>query len=1114
MKYTLSLILFVCSFSARAQTYGLSGGSLSPFGITQITNDDGSVTVINPKGPIVTLRSTSAGSGGGVNVSAGSGVALTTNTVGTNIVVSVRTTDQVQQYYGISKITNILAFDYSFNSHGLGHLNQLLFTNGNPVYMPDGDSTGDDIHEGLHSWLNLYTKAGVQDGAPFTGYGRSYLLPSSTSPLYTDPTYLWIINGSVSYGVGTNAILGGPSGGGGIYFLGNLIQFYYYCSVTNGAATVAYTPDNINWTNLGTITESALSGSQVEGLANFTNFSVPLGKYAIRITCTSGVFRMPGAGAGIINTNPGSGAIIASFNAAGEDLNARLAMGTNNIIHYLRGINPTVILDEQTKSLSSYSSYPAWAALVDPTNRVTINGNGALTNQATWVYADNVLIGSQVGTDANDPLTTAIQNITLHNVAVTNNWIYEDLFTPMSDRTNIVALGNNVDNIVHFNAQGNQYSWDVVASKMQLDEIYLHAGLPLGLQYVGASAINFSDAGTFSVTPTNVNSGVFAGVFSLSQLTPSTSYQLGVWLGATQTSDNWSLGYNGQANVTYLKGKSGVEVDLGGTVSGRKATAMFYPSGGIGFGYVSDDVATPDPGSNNVAIAGQITTSNLISSNGITSSNFLLVVGNVSILPTNCPNLGVIRFNGLDNALNAEWLSGTIFGLSNYVLASSSLSGITILKGFGGIQFSGPGTNFDVGTLPGQMWLSGGWSFMDLLGDAHKTFDPGSGNVNIGLNLTNWGNVVNNGTGFFGVGSGLTGLTAANLSGLVPTVNQGSGTANAGTALYGDQTYKAITNLTTSVTAPVSITAGILNLRAITYTNWVTNQADTQGGVVVSSNGLLQTVPFPSGGGGGGGFTGNASQFNSLGGSTNIISGATVTNLQNYGATNVGITIITNGAGNYSLIITNSGGSISISGSNILYSGTNGSTLALMQSGSTLVLNASNMVANFTNATHASMFSADGWSQTNGTGSVVSLVNSALQKNSINYDFGTLTTATFALAASSSSFQTASPLSASGTNIVGQGLAIFTNGYSSYRSNGLAPYSITAPASGATYNNTNNCNVEVYIDNSGVTGTAIKKNGTQIFSSVIGDVTLQLQTNETFSITYTIGTPVITISPY
>lgn len=87
-------------------------------------------------------------------------------------------------------------------------------------------------------------------------------------------------------------------------------------------------------------------------------------------------------------------------------------------------------------------------------------------------------------------------------------------------------------------------------------------------------------------------------------------------------------------------------------------------------------------------------------------------------------------------------------------------------------------------------------------------------------------------------------------------------------------------------------------------------------------------------------------------------------------------------------------------------------------------------------------------------------------------------------------------------------------GVSSLRSNLVAPTSITAPLTTVNWTNPINAKIEVYIDNSGVTGTAIKKNGATIFTSLVGDVTIGLQSGEFISLTYSIGTPSIKWSPF
>lgn len=98
--------------------------------------------------------------------------------------------------------------------------------------------------------------------------------------------------------------------------------------------------------------------------------------------------------------------------------------------------------------------------------------------------------------------------------------------------------------------------------------------------------------------------------------------------------------------------------------------------------------------------------------------------------------------------------------------------------------------------------------------------------------------------------------------------------------------------------------------------------------------------------------------------------------------------------------------------------------------------------------------------------------------------------------------------------ITGAGLASFTNGVASYRTNLNAPVAFTFPNTTVNYTNPLNCNVTIMIDNSAVTGTAIKVNGTTVFTSITGDATLMLQPGEYFSETYTIGTPTGTYKPF
>jgi len=89
-----------------------------------------------------------------------------------------------------------------------------------------------------------------------------------------------------------------------------------------------------------------------------------------------------------------------------------------------------------------------------------------------------------------------------------------------------------------------------------------------------------------------------------------------------------------------------------------------------------------------------------------------------------------------------------------------------------------------------------------------------------------------------------------------------------------------------------------------------------------------------------------------------------------------------------------------------------------------------------------------------------------------------------------------------------------TNGVSGLRSNLLAWTSFTFPNSTVNWTNPLQCSIMVKIDNTGVTGTALKINGTQVTASIVGDETVPLQANEYFSETFTVGTPTGKYHPF
>lgn len=99
-------------------------------------------------------------------------------------------------------------------------------------------------------------------------------------------------------------------------------------------------------------------------------------------------------------------------------------------------------------------------------------------------------------------------------------------------------------------------------------------------------------------------------------------------------------------------------------------------------------------------------------------------------------------------------------------------------------------------------------------------------------------------------------------------------------------------------------------------------------------------------------------------------------------------------------------------------------------------------------------------------------------------------------------------------SLIVPGIVTATNGFSGMRSNLLAPSSLTFPATTVNWTNPLPVSIQVYIDNSAVTGTAVTKNGTTVFTGLTAAITLGLQVGEYFSETYSVGTPTATYSPF
>lgn len=87
------------------------------------------------------------------------------------------------------------------------------------------------------------------------------------------------------------------------------------------------------------------------------------------------------------------------------------------------------------------------------------------------------------------------------------------------------------------------------------------------------------------------------------------------------------------------------------------------------------------------------------------------------------------------------------------------------------------------------------------------------------------------------------------------------------------------------------------------------------------------------------------------------------------------------------------------------------------------------------------------------------------------------------------------------------GTVAATNGFITITNSAQTLSAITFPATTVKWTNNFGMNIVLYIDNSGVTGTAISKNNQQIFSSLVGDVTICLKPGDYFAVAYSVGTP-------
>ena len=542
--------------------------------------------------------------------------------------------------------------DMSVNLGNLPNLTRALAGNVPPRFLWFGDSTGNYILPSFESWLQNYSaNHAVQLGSSFN---YSSWGPNTTN-YEPDYTYFWNPGGIRLINPGTNSYCGGPTGSASFqYAPGNQVQIWLLASATNGVADLSYSPDFVHWTLLGELDESALGE---EGLLFVTNFAVPLGKYAIKLTGVSGTFRWADC-IGVTVTN-NTVPIFYDMHAVGRELQSWTNMGTNIGI-ILSNVNPCVTFYEQTKSIASYNDY---------------------TNFAWWMsnYAPNsdvVLISSYQ--DSSDPPNGPVtndnlqRNLLVQSVAISNHWPFVDVWTPLGPWSNIVAEGLNLDNVVHLNTQGQAVLSQIVMQKLNFAGIW---------QEAGQASIPLNFPGDLIITSTDYpNSGTTFGAIApdFSVMSFNAAH------GNLQTGGQWSLGsFTGVANPgTFLKGNGGVFFVTTSTLPYGK----LWPDGGWSFlDIYRDPNGGVDPGGPGVLLVNTITNyqsmligNNLIVGASATVSNDLAVGSSATVSSNLIVGASAIVSNNLTVGASATISNNLTVGAdatvsSNLTVGSSAI---------------------------------------------------------------------------------------------------------------------------------------------------------------------------------------------------------------------------------------------------------------------------------------------------------------------------------------------------------------------------------------------------------------------------------------------------------
>lgn len=342
-------------------------------------------------------------------------------------------------------LTNLLTDtrDFSVNLDKLPYFTRALTYSNQVRVVAFGNSVGDAPVEILPRVMNKYSNRPLQPGAFHSLFPAFYTATPVQVEYVPD---VWWGRSQIFYQTNAQAVIWGGPGGGG-YINANLLEFWYVQTATNGSLTVEITSDLLNFVPVLHLDQAGPRGIYV------TNVALPEGKYGVRITATNRIQYLWPA---LVNTNSRS-TFLSLASAAGVDLKDFLLMSTNSVATLLTNLRPDLIIYTQSRNVDSRGAWPEVKQLFDryaPAADVVVcqpqtsgNSSGnADTNSGGWYQ---LLVDRQM--------------------CLTNGWTFVDCFTPLSDWSQIMALGYNTDHI-HFTPVGREYLSTIFWQKLKLIE--------------------------------------------------------------------------------------------------------------------------------------------------------------------------------------------------------------------------------------------------------------------------------------------------------------------------------------------------------------------------------------------------------------------------------------------------------------------------------------------------------------------------------------------------------------------------------------------------------------------------------------------------------------------